>query len=346
MKFKSNHKIYCSETENTLLIHVPGLNTLEITDGKSLIADCIKLFEHHSIEEIYHQISGKYDLSMEELTDVVETLIQHNILKISYNADEIETSLNAKDFQKHDRQIKFIESLNGNNLRLAIKAQEKIKSLNIAVFGVGGVGSYISYGLAAMGVNKLTLIDHDSVELSNVSRQMLYNEQDVGKVKVEVAEKKLQLVNPEIEIKKYNLHIENPLQLEQCLEKDIDLLMVAADTPRGKIAYIADEVCHKLNIPFILGSPSFDNIFVGPLIIPSVTKSLTEIIPPVKFGIEPNNKIQEINERFIASVIDPYNAIAGKMMLAEVIKYFTASQKVSVLGKMLVLSTETWQLIA
>lgn len=345
MKFKNNHKIYCSETENALSIYVPGLNTLEITDGKNLVADCITLFEHHNIEEIYPQISEKYGISTEEFTDVVETLIQHNILKISYNMDEIETSLNAKDFQKHDRQIKFIESLNGNNLRLAIKAQEKIKSLNIAVLGQGGVGSYISYGLAAIGVNKLTLIDHDCVELSNVSRQMLYNEQDVGKVKVDVAEKKLQLVNPEIEIKKYNVYIQNAHQLEQSLERDIDLLMVAADTPRGKIAYIADEVCHKLNIPFILGSPSFDNISVGPLIVPSVTKSLTEIIPPVKVSLEQNDKIQEINQRFIASIIDPYNAIAGKIMLAEVIKYFTASQKVSVLGKMILLSTESWQLL-
>ena len=101
------------------------------------------------------------------------------------------------------------------------------------------------------------------------------------------------------------------------------------------------------NIPFIMGAPSNDRIILGPLIVPNKTISFTELVPPpVSINDQIISDIKEINKRFIASIIDPYNAIAGKMVLAEIIKYFTNFQKACILGNVKIFNTETWELMS
>lgn len=79
--------------------------------------------------------------------------------------------------------------------------QLKIKNSSVVIIGMGGLGCPASQYLAASGVGKLTLIDHDIIETSNLQRQVLYTEQDIGKYKVDVARQRLQSLNPLIEIK-------------------------------------------------------------------------------------------------------------------------------------------------
>ncbi|KAB8028484.1 HesA/MoeB/ThiF family protein [Fluviispira multicolorata] len=346
MKYKYNHKCFCYEKNKSLFVSIPSINTLEISDGKELVKDCIKYFTGTTVNEVYDLIIKYHDIEKEEFLNIVDLLISHNIIKEEFNHNKSQINLTPKDLLKHDRQIKYMESLFGNSTEKSIKFQEKIKSLNICIIGVGGVGSYLSYGLLAMGVSKITLVDHDSIELSNTSRQMLYVEADVGRSKIEVAKEKLKLVNPEAEINTHNIAIKNDAILEVCLQNNPDLVILAADTPRGLIPYIVDRVCHKKNIPFVSGAPTCDMIRVGPLIIPGKTASFSELMPPLFDNIEDIDKdIKFINNRFIGSVMDPFNAIAAKMLLAEIIKYFTNYQQCRILGKMILLSTDTWELL-
>lgn len=249
-----------------------------------------------------------------------------------------------KDIIKFDRQIKFIESISGNDIEKAVRIQEKIKNLHIAVLGVGGVGSYVAFGLAAMGVGKINLIDNDVIELSNVSRQMLYSENDTGKYKVDVAIEKLKAVNPETEFVAHKLFVDSHEKAKQFIQEQPDMLILSADTPRGYIAYIIDEVCHQYNVPFIIGAPTADKIIIGPLIVPGVTATLSDLIAPSIYKQKNiDDSVKFLNSRFIASVIDPYNAIAGKMVLAEAIKYLTGFLPTCVLGNSKVLDITNWQ---
>lgn len=179
-----------------------------------------------------------------------------------------------------------------------------------------------------MGIGKLTLIEHDHIELSNTARQMLYNENDIGKQKLDVAEKKLRLVNPHAEIITVNQRVTCSQALEPHLES-LDILILCADTPRGKIVYVVDEACQNKKCPFIFGLPSFNQITCGPLIIPSKTRSYKEIFPDQSEIQEANisdsekEKTALINAGLVATIIDPYNAIAGKLVTLEVIKFLT-----------------------
>ena len=70
-------------------------------------------------------------------------------------------------------------------------AQDILKKKKVLILGCGGIGSHVGWNLTALGVGELTLVDHDTVEISNLNRQLLYDEQDVGKNKVDVLKEKL-----------------------------------------------------------------------------------------------------------------------------------------------------------
>lgn len=87
--------------------------------------------------------------------------------------------LSSQDLQRYSRQIMLEE--------IGFLGMEKLRNSKVCVVGVGGIGNPVVTQLTAMGVGKIRLVDRDVVEISNLHRQHLYTEQDIGKVKVEAA---------------------------------------------------------------------------------------------------------------------------------------------------------------
>lgn len=345
-QIKLNDNLYIQSYKNELVLHLPNDESLKVEE-KSFLIDLlyeIKKTGSAGQQEVFKQLSINHDISKDEFQEILQTLIDNNIVK--FNTKSMHR-LSDKELMKYDRQIKSFATLKGNHIDDAIRFQEKIKNSSIGILGVGGVGSYVAYGLTAMGVGKLTLIDYDHIELSNTSRQMLYTENDIGKQKLEVAHQKLSLVNPTTEIVTINKRITKSVDLEMHLNK-VDILILCADTPRGKIVYIVDEACQNKNCPFILGFPSFNQITCGPLIIPNKTRSYAEIFPNI-MEIEKTNisndereKTDWINAGLVATIIDPYNAIAGKLVVLEVIKFLTEFSPCQLIDRVFNFDTTTF----
>lgn len=78
--------------------------------------------------------------------------------------------------------------------------QQSLSDANILILGVGALGSYVASNLALSGCGKLILVDFDTIELSNLNRQLLFTSDDIGKNKAETAKEKLEILNPDIEI--------------------------------------------------------------------------------------------------------------------------------------------------
>ncbi len=78
--------------------------------------------------------------------------------------------------------------------------QEKLRNSKVAIFGLGGLGNFVSMELALAGIGKLLLIDKDTVQMENLNRQFLFTERNIGRPKVEVAKEKLKELNPDVVI--------------------------------------------------------------------------------------------------------------------------------------------------
>lgn len=87
------------------------------------------------------------------------------------------------------------------------EGQEKLKSTTALVAGAGGLGSPVSIYLAAAGIGKLRIVDNDRIELSNLNRQIMYGDDDIGKEKANVSEKVLRGINRDIDIEAINSEI-------------------------------------------------------------------------------------------------------------------------------------------
>lgn len=125
---------------------------------------------------------------------------------------------------------------------------DKLSNKCVAIFGIGGVGSHAAEALARCGLGKLVLIDHDTVCLTNLNRQIHAMMSTVGKYKVDVMADRLKDINPSINISKYRefLSEENGQNL---IKQEYDYIIDAIDTISSKIYLI--ETAKKLNIPII-----------------------------------------------------------------------------------------------
>lgn len=127
------------------------------------------------------------------------------------------------------------------------RGQEKLKSATIVVAGSGGLGSPSSIYLAAAGVGHLIIVDKDVFELSNLNRQILGWQKDIGRSKAEAAAEKLRALNPDIQITPWIMEISRD-NVGELLEK-ADLVVDAMDNWTTR--FLLNKTCVDLNIPFI-----------------------------------------------------------------------------------------------
>lgn len=97
-------------------------------------------------------------------------------------------------------EITMKDELSRTELLLGTQTMEKLKNSTIAVFGVGGVGGYVTEALARCGVGRLVLTDHDKVSISNINRQIIALHSTIGRSKVEVVAERLRDINPAIKL--------------------------------------------------------------------------------------------------------------------------------------------------
>ncbi len=156
------------------------------------------------------------------------------------------------------------------------EGQQRLRSSLVAIVGLGGIGSPLALYLAGAGVN-LRLIDGDLVSLSNLHRQILYSERDIGLPKALVAEKEIRRRNSEIFVEglPFKLKEENV----DHLLRGVDLVLDATDNFATR--YLINEFCVKNRIPFIY-SAIHGFYFATTFIVPGETPCLRCIFPDAK----------------------------------------------------------------
>ena len=130
------------------------------------------------------------------------------------------------------------------------EAQQKLKAANVLVIGCGGLGSPVLLYLAAAGVGNIGIIDFDVVDDSNLHRQVLFGVDDIGKPKVEAAKRRLQSLNPHINIELYNTQLTSQNALDIIKNYDV----VADGTDNFPTRYLVNDACLLLDKPNVYAS--------------------------------------------------------------------------------------------
>ena len=128
--------------------------------------------------------------------------------------------------------------------------QERLKTARVAIVGLGGLGSPAAMYLAAAGVGTLGLIDGDRVDLSNLQRQVLYGDDDVGRLKVDVAAERLSRMNPDVAIQPYPRRLDSSNALS--VLGSFDIVLDGSDNFPTR--YLVNDATVLLGIPSVHGS--------------------------------------------------------------------------------------------
>ena len=135
-----------------------------------------------------------------------------------------------------------------NRALIGAAATEKLKNAKVALFGVGGVGSAVLESLVRSGVGNIDIFDNDTVNITNLNRQLITTETTIGLPKTDAAEKRAKEINPDINIGKFSIFY-LPENADNINLSGYDFIVDAIDTVTAKIELIIR--ANKLNVPII-----------------------------------------------------------------------------------------------
>ena len=153
-------------------------------------------------------------------------------------------SLNKSQVERFSRQLVL--------KNIGAKGQKKILSSSVLIIGVGGLGCPAAENLVRAGIGTIGLVDNDVVNLSNIHRQSLFDSNDIKKMKISVAAKKLKEINPLTKIKTYKLRI-NENNIKKII-KNYEIIIDGSDNFKTK--FLVNDYCIKLKKKLIVGAIS------------------------------------------------------------------------------------------
>ena len=141
-----------------------------------------------------------------------------------------------------DERFSRTEMLIGND------GMEKLKDAKVAVFGLGGVGSFVCEGLARGGVGNFVLVDFDKIDESNINRQLIATVDTIGKYKVDVMAERILDINPDANVETYKEFYMADCEID-IITEDLSYAVDCVDTIMAKIAVICK--CDEIGVPVI-----------------------------------------------------------------------------------------------
>lgn len=214
------------------------------------------------------------------------------------------------------------------------ETEKRLKKASVTILGCGGIGNHISAALATNGIGQLNLVDADHIELTNLTRQILFSENDVDKKKVEVLGSELESRNSDCIIKAYDEHILNESDLSKLPETD--LYVVSADSPN--LLNVINKYCLDKSIPYINVGYMNDIAVWGPFVIPNETGChncgcLRLKLTSIETNAIRQQRLDALNMNFKSATFPPINGTASSLATGDIIRYLAGSRNISSLNK-------------
>lgn len=132
---------------------------------------------------------------------------------------------------------------------------KKLNNIHVLIIGIGGVGGYAFESLVRSNIKEITIVDNDVIDITNLNRQILTNQNNIGKLKVDEAKKRGLEINPNIKINTYNIYLdENNIETIMNYNYDYDYIIDACDTFKTKVLLIEHALKNNIKIISCMGT--------------------------------------------------------------------------------------------
>lgn len=267
------------------------------------------------------------------LTDKFKTIIPKSILKGEDDFKNLDVNLelhhrlkqlnlinedNIESNQKDSRTLSYFSLFTNRPANLL----NKIRGSSVAILGCGGLGSRLALELASLNLDKITLVDPDTIEESNLPRMFWCCKKDIGTLKVNTLSRLIKKISPKTRVKTYNLRSEEFLNVPSNLIPNF--LFVTADDDDGGFQRRTSKRLVKFNIPHMFAGYWESTLVAGPIIDCKSTFNLDDIQQ------KNYTHSRTIYKRdFIPPSIGFANSVITGVMLNEFIKYFNGNSSLT-----------------
>ncbi|MFE9968073.1 HesA/MoeB/ThiF family protein [Streptomyces sp. NPDC005525] len=290
---------------------------IPLLDGSHTVADLIERVCDGSEEEVVQVCSALVKMRQEML-----------LSKVS-NLREQRGTLSVDQLDLYDRQIRLFQEFCDSGLveySLGLEAQERLASSTVLVCGIGGLGSVVASSLAAAGVGNLILCDDDIVERSNLTRQIMYSIDDIGKGKVDALAGRISSFNPHVCVTPERRRIESSWDVAD-LARASDIVINCADDPSiAEMAEIVTEACWPDTPHIIGGGYSYHAGILGLLVIPRVTACWHCLLAEVGREHGRDRTTTFVAKSRSAGIMGAQSGMIGNMISWEAVRYLIGMQ--------------------
>lgn len=293
-------------TDTAVQIGLAPPNAIEIEDAPHGLAE---LLGFASQPRTLDELGSEAQLLLGDNYDeqIIEELIEAEIL-VPYRIDL------SGQYSRHDLYFALAHGTGPG-------ASDLLRARTVALIGIGGIGTNVAMQLATAGVGSIVLVDGDTVEKSNLTRQYLFTAQDIGKPKIKAAAENLSLRAPEvntIEITSMISGVEDLLPIFH----DSDFVVVSADTPQEVLEW-SNEASILSGTPFTCAGYQDTRGVVGPVVRPGDTPCL--LCAATDNDGRTNSKASltttNLNSAYQAPSFGPLNSIVASIAAMEVFRY-------------------------
>ncbi len=232
----------------------------EITDDEDgTIWQLMKLMDGtRTIETIVSEMQVVAKIDPESVRDAINDLIEAGFVEDA--GAELLPELTQDELERYSRSAAYFSWIDTNPRNNKYEIQSKLKKAHVTLLGLGGSGSAVAMSLVAAGVNSLHCVDFDRVELSNLNRQLLYNEKDLNKPKLAQGVHRLQEINSHVNVTGQELKVQSANDIVP-LMKNCDLFILCADKPQELILQWTNIAAFETKIPWMMC------LYAGPMIV-------------------------------------------------------------------------------
>ena len=243
--------------------------------------------------------------------------------------------------ERYDRQLEYFgELVAGGDSRAACQA--RLRQARVVVIGLGGLGAWALWALAAAGVGDLVGVDGDVVELSNLNRQTLYREQDVGRPKAQAAARTLADFNSTISFEAIDRRLQDRDEVAAVVD-GADFVIEAADWPPYRLSRWVNSCCVEARVAHIGASQFPPLVRVGPTFAPGRRGCLECVEASARASDPLFDELADWRQRAdtLAATFAPACSMIGGILSSDVIHHLTGLAEPATLGASVVIDIRT-----